>query len=217
MPEVPTPPHGSLRLVGRSSSHFTRLVRIVAHELGLELELAPVLDLWSRDARTFGDNPTLRVPSLHTTEGTWFGSLNVCRELARRAPRPYRMIFPEALTEPLAANAFELTTDAMGASVTVVMARLAGIANDNVFLQKSLARIEGTVTWLDERLADVLRSLPPRDLSLLEVALFCFGEHLEFREILSLEKRPRLSAFCRDFARRPSALATPYAFDRRPS
>jgi hypothetical protein len=46
------------------------------------------------------------------------------------------------------------------------------------------------------------------------VLLFCYGEHLGFREILSIAGHPRLTAFVAEWGRRPSALATPYRFDR---
>ena len=71
-------------LVGRSSSHFTRIARIFAHELEVAYEFQPVLDLTSVNRADYADNPTLRVPILRTEAGTWFGALNICRALARR-------------------------------------------------------------------------------------------------------------------------------------
>jgi len=48
-------------LVGRSSSHFTRVARIFCHELGVEHELRIVGDLMSADAGDYGGNPALKI------------------------------------------------------------------------------------------------------------------------------------------------------------
>ena len=53
-------------IVGRSSSHFTRLVRLFALELGVAYEFAPVYDLSSLDARDYAGNPALKLPSAGT-------------------------------------------------------------------------------------------------------------------------------------------------------
>ena len=74
-----------LTIIGRNSSHFTRIVSIFAAELGVSCGFEPVFDVKSTAPAVFGENPLLRVPSLRTSEGTWFGSLNACRELARRS------------------------------------------------------------------------------------------------------------------------------------
>jgi len=201
-------------LVGRSSSHFTRVARLFAHELEVEVAFSPVYEIGSTDAGVFGDNPSLRVPSLRTEAGTWFGSMNVCRELARRATKPLRVVWPEEHTDLAAANAFELVSEGMAAEVQIVMGKGAGLAADHPFLVKPFSRIRGSLDFLEAHLAGILGSLPARDTSLLETMLFCYGEHLGFREILSIADRPRLTAFVAEWGRRPSALATPYRFDR---
>src|SRR5262245_63413144 len=121
----------NLVLIGRSSSHFTRIPRIFAHELGVRYEFRPVYEIASRDAETFAGNPTLRVPSLRSESGTWFGSLNVCRELVRHATAPRDIVWPEALDGVTAANAQEIVLDTMAAEVTVVMARAAKLGAEH--------------------------------------------------------------------------------------
>ncbi len=205
-----------LTLVGRSSSHFTRIARIYALELDVPCDFSPVLEIASTSPQVFGDNPTLRVPSLHTPEGTWFGSLNVCRELARRSPRAARLVWPEDLTDPLSANAQELIVEGMAAEVNVVMARLAGLSDEHPALEKPFARLRGSAAWLDTHLAAALTRLPERQLSFLEVTAYCFATHLEFRGFGSLASWPRLHAFAAAFGSRPSALQTGYHFDTSP-
>jgi glutathione S-transferase len=203
----------ALTLIGRSSSHFTRIARIYAAELGLEHGYEPVLDIQSTDESTF-QNPLLTVPTLHTPEGSYFGSLPICRELARRAPPAVRLVWPEDLTQPVSANAQEITTSAMTAGVSVIMARGAGLGDDHALLTKPAARLRFAIAWLEAHLDAALATLPAERLSFLEVSTFCFLTHLGVRELGSIEDRPRLSAFCQAFGARPSARQTPYFFDQ---
>lgn len=201
-------------LVGRSSSHFTRVARIFAHELGVDHEFSPVYDIGSLETRTFADNPTLRVPSLSADNGTWFGSLGICRELARRATRPRSIVWPEDLSDARSANAQEIVLETMAAEVVIVMARTAKLDSDHPFLSKPVARIEASVAWLERELPGVLSRLPERSLSFFEVTAFCLATHLPFREVRTIDDCPNLLEFSRAFGERPSARATEYRFDR---
>jgi hypothetical protein len=72
----------------------------------------------------------------------------------------------------------------------------------------------GSLAWLETHANDALAQLPSnRDLSYLEVTLFCLVTHLEFRRVAPTESYSALNAFCRDFAERPSARATAFRFD----
>ncbi|HSU38782.1 MAG TPA: glutathione S-transferase family protein [Polyangiaceae bacterium] len=206
-----------LTIVGRSSSHFTRTVSIFAAELAAPCAFEPVFDIRSREAHVFGENPMLRVPSLRTPEGTWFGSLNACRELARRSTSDLPLVWPEDLTQPAGANAQEIVTDAMSTGVVIVLSRVNGLADDVPLLDKPFARLAGALAWLEANLDAVLAPLPERRLSFLEVSAFCLLTHLEFRELGRLDGRPRLQAFCSRFGARPSAQQTPYRFDQPPA
>jgi glutathione S-transferase len=209
--------HERICLIGRNSSHFTRLPRIFAYELGVELDFEPVYDITSTEQSTFADNPTLRVPALRTPAGTWFGSLPICRELARRSQKDTPVLFAEDLIDPLASNTQEIITDMMSAEVTLIMARVSGVPADLPFLQKPKARLVASAAWLDRELPVVLASLPPHSLSFLEVSAFCLCTHLEFREVLSIQDRPNLLAFVQHFQARESAQKTPYFVDQKPA
>ena len=207
----------TLTLIGRSSSHFTRVARVYAEELAVPHDFSVVHAIASTSSSTFGENPSLRVPSLVTPEGTWFGSLNVCRELARRSPLDRLLVWPEDLTDPLSANAQELTLEGMSAEVTIVMARLAGVADEHAAMEKPFARMRGAAAWLEGHFDAALARLPERQLSFLEVSAFCFATHLEFRGMGRLDALPKLRAFAAAFAARPSAERTPYRFDQPPA
>jgi glutathione S-transferase len=201
-----------LTVTGRSSSHFTRIVRVFAHELGVAYELRPVLDLMALEAHAYGGNPALRLPVLETAGGAWFGTLNICRELERHALQPKRIAWPEHVRERLANNAQELVLQSMSNVVVLVMRQVTGELG--AYDAKAREGLEHSVAWLERHFAQACASLPPdRELSFLEVSAFCFIAHLEFRKLLELAPFARLRAFRDEFGERASARATEYRFD----
>jgi len=203
----------SLRIVGRSSSHFTRTVRVVAHELEVAYQFAPLLDLSSRNAADYAGNPALKIPVLETEAGTWYGALPICRELARRAREPGRIVWPDEVRERLASNAQELVLQAMATEVQLIM-RGAADAPDAV---KPRASLTGSVEWLEAHLDEALAQVGrPGALPFLAISAFCFLTHLGFREVLDIDPLPRLRAFCAAFEARASARSTPYRYDAPP-
>jgi hypothetical protein len=209
----PTEETSALTIVGRSSSHFTRVTRIFAAELGIAAGLRVVPDLTSCEAGDYAGNPALRVPALAAPSGVWFGALNVCRELARQSPRELRLVWPEALDRPLLANAQELTLQAMSTEVSLIMGSLGGSELPGAHRDKLSASLRGCLVWLETNVDAVLAALPARDLSYFEVTLFCLFTHLEFRRIAPVAEYVRLAHFSEQFAGRASARSTPYRFD----
>jgi hypothetical protein len=202
-------------IIGRSSSHHTRITRIFAAELGVDCSFEIVRDLMSMEPADYAGNPALKLPALRTAEGVWFGALPICRELARVSPRALDIVWPEALAQPMVSNAQELTVQAMATEVGLILAKVAGEDGQSPALAKMRQSLLNTMAWLDARLPDVLAALPAtRDLSYLEVTLFCLGTHLEFRDVLPTAGYANLTAFCAAFGARESATATPYQFDR---
>ncbi|AUX44354.1 hypothetical protein SOCE26_058180 [Sorangium cellulosum] len=201
-------------LVGRSSSHFTRVTRIFAAELEVAYAFEVVPDLRSVNAADYAGNPALRLPILRTGTTAWFGSLTICRELARRAPAQRRVVWPEHLTDALTANAQELAVQAMSTEVTLIMSQLAGTPKDDAQLAKPQQSLLNMLTWLDDNVQAARARLPQdRDVSYLEVCLFCLVTHLEFRKMLDTTGYRALTAFCQEFGQRASAQATTYRFD----
>ena len=148
----------------------------------------------------------------------WFGSLPICRELIACSELNLEVIWPENLDRPVAANAQELVTTAMSSEVGLIMGKATGIAPDNAQQVKTRASLLGAMEWLELNADRAIATLhPERDLSFLEVSLFCLLEHLEFREVLPLDPYPQLRAFAERFAQRSSAKATAYKFDFPPA
>ena len=201
-------------IFGRSSSHFTRVTRVFAEELQVPYKLEVVRDLLSTNPSDYGDNPALKVPVLKTGDATWFGALNICRELSHQSRSGARVVWPEDLATPLLANAQELIVHAMSAEVGLIMHKAAGgdaRSNDQRKLVRGLLQ---ALSWLDHHVEDAINDLAPeRDLSYLEVTLYCLLEHLEFREVAKTNDYPSLRSFATAFGQRESAKKTTYRFD----
>lgn len=206
LPSVTDP----LVLVGRSSSHFTRITRLFAEELRVPYTLQVVTDLRGTESAGYGGHPALRVPTLLAPSGAWYGSLNICRELARLAPSPRRLVWPEQLHGALASNLQELTLQAMATEVELVMN---DAPESSALARKRRESLRGTLTWLDQHCEPALGTLPERDLSYLEAALYCLVTHLEFRNVLPTEPYDRLRRFAARFGERESAQRTGFRFD----
>lgn len=213
------PQAGRLEIIGRSSSHFTRVVLMFAHELGVPFELVPVYDVSAVDPAIFGGNPALKIPMLRRGGSQLFGAENICRALAEAAPSRLRIVWPEQLQSDLSRNAQELVWHAMAAQVQLIMGTMVSkLPAEDPFFAKIRAGLEGALGWLNAHLDGALAALPtPRDVSLFEVTLFCLVEHLAFRRTMPVDPYPALVAFARSLSARPSAERTAYRFDVRPS
>lgn len=202
-----------IEIVGRQSSHYTRMVRIFAAELGVPYRLTPIFDLTSRQPETFAGNPALKLPILRADDETIFGSVNICRAIARRATGQPRIVWPETVDGPLVTNAHELLAHAMAVHVEVILHELVDKRPADATSRKRRESLVHCLAWLDRNLEVILAAMPARDLSVFEVGLFCLVSHLPFRNPIDLSGMPALTAFERSFGERASAIATPYRFD----
>ena len=218
-----------VEIIGRSSSHYTRMVRLLAHALGVDYTLRPIHDLMSEDPGTFAGNPALKLPALRIGGAigspVYWGSTNACRQLARLVPDGEAQVFwPEqanaqtnALTDsPLLANAHEVLAHAMAAQVEVVFHEVVSQRAPDAASRKRRRSLELCLAWLDAELDAVHAALPAGRIALFDLGLFCLLDHLPFRNPMDLSGLPRLIAFAAEFGARPEAQATPYVFDPRP-
>ena len=208
----------SLQIVGRRSSHFTRITRIFAEELGLSYEVVPIFDMTAQDSAIYANNPALKLPILRSGEEVVFGTENICRAMAERAQKSVAIVWPEQLRGNVSRNAQELVWHCMTTQVQIVFGTaIAKLPADNLYFEKARLGYAGALAWLDAHVSDALNALPAsRQLSLFEASLFCMIEHLHFRQTLPVEQYSNLEAFRKSFAARPSAQRTVYQFDVPP-
>jgi glutathione S-transferase len=206
-----------IEIVGRQSSHYTRQVRLLAHELGLDHVLQPIHDLLSEDPTVFAGNPALKLPAVRQGDAVVWGSLNACRWIARQTPGgSARVFWPEDATTPLLMNAHEVLTHAMAAQVEVVFHEIVSKRPPDAASRKRRTSLALCLDWLDQRLDAIHGELPAERIALFDLGLFCLLEHLPFRNPMDLSEMSRLAAFARAFGLRTSAQATPYRFDAPP-
>ncbi len=217
MSAAPPAPRSGIEILGRQSSHYTRQVRMLAHELGIAYALAPIHDLMSDDPATYGGNPALKLPALRDGDAVVWGSANACRWLARRAPGDAGRVFlPEDARDPLCMNAHEVLAHAMAAQVEVVFHEIVSKRPPDATSRKRRASLVGCLAWLDRAWPAIRATLPTDRIALFDLGLFALLEHLPFRNPLDLAAMPRLVAFADACRERPSAQATPYRFDAPP-
>jgi glutathione S-transferase len=207
-----------LKLTGRSASHFTRVARMIAHELAVPVEFEVIHDLMGLDPAPYGGHPVLKLPTLHVAGAPVFGTDHICRTLAALAGRATDPRVVLGSDDALVRNAQELVWHAMAAQVQLVVGvQIAKLPADNPFFAKAAAGLRGALAWLEAHHHELDAALPtPRDVSLYEVTLFCLLEHLAFRPTVALDGLPRLRAFAAAYATRPSAIATRFQFDPKP-
>src|SRR6185312_12584081 len=205
----------ALTLVGRSSSHFTRVARMFALDLGVSLAFRPVLDMTSLDRAAYGDNPALKVPLLIFEAGALFGTENICRELARRSGRRDQAILRGDLASRLVANAEEMILHGMQTDVTLVIQANSGANSGGDAASPKLRRsLENVLGDLNAHVDELVAALPSgRLVSFCETALYCLVTHLPWRKVLAIERYGRLAAFGARYGERASARATAYRFD----
>lgn len=203
-----------MQIVGRSSSLFTRVPRIFAHELGVVVGLDVIREMTSTDAETYGGNPALKMPTLRRADGgVVFGAENICRAIVDAAGGA-RVVWPEDMRDDRGRNAMEMLRHAMNAQVQLVMGTVVGkLPADNVMFAKGRRGFEGAMAWLDAQVDAVVAALPERRLSLFEVELFCMVEHFAVRPTLSMEPYVALRRFAQAWGERPAARETAYRFD----
>jgi hypothetical protein len=98
--------------------------------------------------------------------------------------------------------------------VALIMGGLARQSDGTDHQAKMRKSLLDTMSWLEGNVREALAALPTdRDISYLEVTLFCLVTHLEFREVLPTAPYPELNSFCETFAARASVEKTTYRFD----
>lgn len=197
-----------MELVGRSSSHFTRVARMFAIDLGVAHTFRPIFDLTSTDPALYAGNPALKIPILVDAQGPLYGTENICRALATGHAG---VVLRGTVFDCRVANFEELTLHAASANVNIIMTRVAKAPVPD----KLAASLANTMRYLDTEIDAVLAALPAdRRLSFVEVTLFALVRHLPWREVLDMSPYPRLVAFADAYGTRPSARETEYRFDQ---
>jgi len=193
-----------LQLIGTPLSHFTRKLRILLAELGVEYELVRAPGVLGTSAAAYGDNPLLRVPTLIHGDHTLIDSDHIARYLVGQFDPGDRLgVRSEQVT---ALNQLAVINGAMANEVVLVLAARGGLTGleDIVYFRKLMTALDSALAWLDRALDLDAAGFDYRDISLI-----CLWQHLGYYDLRpDLERYRRIAARVARFADRPSVAST---------
>jgi glutathione S-transferase len=192
------------RLVGTPLSHFTRKIRILFAELGVDFDFVRAPGVLRPTADDYGDNPLLRVPALHHRGETLIESDHIARYVvATWDPGDRLGVRSERIAD---LNRLAVTSGIMANEVTLILAKRGGVAElDAVaYFRKLRSAIDGGLAWLDAHIDPDDDGFDYRD-----VALVCMWQHVAYYALVpDLARHARLAARVARLAVRPSVAAT---------
>jgi glutathione S-transferase len=192
-----------LQLHGTPLSHFTRKVRILLAELGVDYEQVWVPGVLAATPATFANNPLMRVPALVDGPITLFESDHIARYLVGKYDASDW--FGVRSDETDALNRLAVANGIMSNEVVLILAKRGGLDDIDgvVYFRKLLAAIEAGLAWLDTNIA------MQAPMAYADIALVCMWQHVQHYKLVSdVERFTRIAARVQQFADRPSIVAT---------
>jgi len=197
----------TLRLLGTQTSPYVRRVRIVAAELGIEVELVETADDAGQSTlRAF--NPLWKVPSAEIEGHQLFDSRVINAYLLRHeGPGPLATLDPDELE---AMNFLTVIDGCLDALINVLYLGRDGLGPAQAgYIEKQRARSFAGMAWIAEQVdALATDSLASTRFGLLHIALATTLEWMHFRGTYPVERHPNLVAFMTQHGDRPSLVAT---------
>lgn len=190
-----------IRLYGTITSPYVRRVRVVAHELGLPVELIDT----ATDAGTASlraKSPIWKVPAAEIDGVLVFDSHAITELLLARAGRG--PIAPFLADDVEARNVLNVIDGALDALINVFYLRKEGIDVDQVpYLKKQQARARASLDWLESRVYEPFVT-SKRELGLPEIGLGSALGWMRFRNAYPIADHPRLLRCLEALEKRPS-------------
>lgn len=201
-----------MQLYGTPPSHFTRKVRVLLQELGAPYEFVKLEKILETGADKFANNPLHLFPVLVDGASHIFDSDAICEYLIERngKQKGWGSFFPSEVNKTHDRQRLVVINGGMKAGVSIIRARRSGIEDwsKHAYLRQEMAAIGGALHWLERDLGPTESYYPGR-FTILDIALQCFLEWAEFREMAqSWQDLPNLMRFMRAQATRASFRAT---------
>ena len=191
------------RVVGTPLSHFTRKIRVLLLELGVEFEFVRAPGVLSTAPSTYGDNPLLRVPTLVHEGRTIIESDHIARYIVARFDPADRFGVRSEDVDDM--NRLAVMNGVMANEVVPILAKRGGLAgvDDAVYFQKLKRAIGEGLAWLDARIDVDDDGFDWRD-----IVLACMWQHLEHYALVPLGDFVRIHARVARLAARTSIAST---------
>ena len=197
-------PMETLRLYGTPLSHFTRKIRILLQELGVDFELVRPTSLLATSTDGYGDNPLMRVPTLEHRGMHVFDSDHIARYVVGAFDPEDR--FGVRTEDPRDLNRLAVVHGIMDNEVVLILAKRGGLEDVEsvTYFRKLGAAIDSGLAWLDAH-----TPLEEARFDYADIATICMWQHVAHYGIAKgLERYPRVAARVARFAERPSIVRT---------
>jgi glutathione S-transferase len=192
----------ALSLHGTPLSHFTRKIRILLGELGVQHEMVWLPSVMATSPGVFGDNPLMRVPTLVDGDRMLIESDHIARYLVGRYDASDW--FGVKTDDPAAMSLLAVANGIMSNEVVIILAKRGGLEIDGVvYFKKLVAAIEAGLAWLDRTLA------MDAPMSYGDITLICMWQHLRHYGVIGgLERFARIAQRVDQFTARPAVAST---------
>jgi len=185
-------------------SHFTRKIRILFAELGVEFEFVRAPSVLASGAAAYGDNPLMRVPTLVHGDDTVIESDHIARYLVTRFDPSDRFGVRSERAGDL--NRLAVVNGIMDNEVVLILARRGGVTDltSVAYFRKLATAIDSGLAWLDGHTDPEHAGFDYRDLTTI-----CMCQHVVYYQLVpDLARYPRIAARVARFADRPSIAST---------
>ncbi len=191
-----------MQLLGTPLSHFTRKLRILFAELGVDFEFVRTTSVLAPSAAAYGNNPLMRVPTLLDGDVTLIESDHIARYVVDKNDPDDR--FGVFSANPRDLNRLAVTNGIMANEVVLILAKRGGLEDiDGVaYFRKLRAAIDSALAWLD---ADV--DLDAR-FDYADMTMICMWQHGLHYQLVAAHRFSRVAARVAQFADRPSVAST---------
>ena len=191
-----------MKLVGTPLSHFTRKLRILFAELGVDFEFVRTTSVLAPSPEAYGDNPLMRVPTRVDGRVTLIDSDHIARYVVDKYDPADRFGVRSDHARDL--NRLAVANGIMANEVVLILARRGGLEDlDGVsYFRKLRAAIDRGLAWLD---ADV--DLDAR-MNYADMTMICMWQHVLHYQSAPTDRYSRIAARVAQLAERPSVAST---------
>ncbi len=195
----------SLIVYGTTTSPYVRRVRVIAHELGVDVELIDTFEEEGQ-ARMRAVNPVWKVPTATVGELSMLDSTTICVYLlTNRGPEPMEPFRSDNVHER---NLLSVIDGALDALINTFYLARDGVTPDTcTYARKQQERAASAMTWLEHWATGPWLS-PVHKLGLPEVALVTTLDWMRFRNTYDVSQHPKLVELAEHWAQRESFAST---------
>jgi glutathione S-transferase len=192
------------RLFGTPLSHFTRKIRILLAELGVQFDFVRAPSILEMSTSPYGGNPLLRVPTLVDGGATVIESDHIARYVVGKYDPADRFAVRSDRVEDL--NRLAVVNGIMDNEVVLILAKRGGFADLEgvAYFRKLATAIDGGLAWVDSH-------TDPDDAAFDygDIVTICMWQHvMHYKMVQGLDGHRRIAGRVARFAERPSVAGT---------